>query len=136
VLPGGQSHADQPNWRPAETIEEYFANCREGLERYSDARAAKLLGCSRQQFQRGKLMAELPDDLFERLVTLRPVPSTKSLAQAAIALRRLENSIAEVERCPHCGHALRIRLLVNAQVQRVINDWLKEQTAGPPCTPP
>jgi hypothetical protein len=54
---GSHPHA-RPNWRPAETIDEYMSNCREGLEDFSDRRAAKLLGMTRIQLYRAKLMAE------------------------------------------------------------------------------
>ena len=30
--PGSHPHSDRPNWRPAETVEEYLNNVREGLE--------------------------------------------------------------------------------------------------------
>jgi hypothetical protein len=35
------------NWSPATTFEEYVRNVREGLEAYSDRRAARLLGWPR-----------------------------------------------------------------------------------------
>jgi hypothetical protein len=63
--PGGHPHSDQPNWRPADTIVDYLANCREGLEEYSDRKAAKLWGISRAELWRWKLIGELPEDLFE-----------------------------------------------------------------------
>jgi hypothetical protein len=31
MLPGEHSHSDRPNWRPAETADDYFSNCKEGL---------------------------------------------------------------------------------------------------------
>ena len=83
--PGSHPHEDRPNWRRAETIDEYVNNCREGLEQYSDRRAAKLFGVSRAKLWRMQLMAEIPEDLFDRLLQLRPVPSTKALALIAQA---------------------------------------------------
>jgi hypothetical protein len=71
------SHHNGRNWRPAETFDEYLRNCREGLEERSDRRAAKLLGWSRIHFYRVRLMAELPDDLFEMLLAAG-VRSTKT----------------------------------------------------------
>src|SRR5438132_11901850 len=69
--PGSHPHADRPNWRPANTLEDYIANCQEGLEQYSDRRAAKLFGVSRMEIYRWQLMASLPDDLVERLFAAR-----------------------------------------------------------------
>jgi hypothetical protein len=125
--PGSHPHSDQPNWRPAETIDDYLQNCREGLETYSDRRAAKLFGTSRAELWRWKLMAELPDDLvdyiFAESTKVDLKPSTKALAQIAIALRRGTN-LAEVERCPHCGGTLRIRALVGDKLAEIVNRWL------------
>jgi hypothetical protein len=53
------------NWSPAETFGDYVRNCREGLEPWSERRAAKLLGISRAELWRWKLTAELPEDLFD-----------------------------------------------------------------------
>jgi hypothetical protein len=98
--PGNHSHSDRPNWHPAETAEEYFRNCDEGLEQYSDRRMAKLLGMSRTMLWRAKLVAELPRDLFETLVESSPPPSAKQLAQIALALRREGNDVTHAECCP------------------------------------
>jgi len=73
--PGSHPHSDRPNWQQAETIADYARNIREGLEEYSDRRAAKLLGRSRIHVYRAKLMAELPNALFERLLGRRLIKS-------------------------------------------------------------
>jgi hypothetical protein len=65
--PGSHPHSDRPNWQPAETIGDYLQNCREGLENYSDRRAAKLLGVPRIAIQRWKLMASLPKGLLDHI---------------------------------------------------------------------
>ena len=57
---GSHPHSDRPNWQPAETLDDYARNCREGLEDDSDRRAAQLLGRSRMAVYRAKLMAGLP----------------------------------------------------------------------------
>ena len=79
------------NWQPAETIEDYYRNIEDGLEEYSDRRAAKLMGVSRAWIWRAKLIASLPRDLFELLLADKPtrghVPSTKELANIARALQ-------------------------------------------------
>jgi hypothetical protein len=127
--PGSHPHADRPNWRPAETIDEYLSNCREGLEEYSDRRTAKLFGISRAELWRWKLMAKIPEDLLERLLTVRPMPSTKSLALIAQTL--LDGKLdPDVECCPHCGGVLRFRRRVSAEAARVVARWLAEQQDG------
>jgi len=46
-FPESNLYVDRPNWRPAETFDEYLRNCRAGLEAYSARRMAKLMGFSR-----------------------------------------------------------------------------------------
>jgi hypothetical protein len=121
--PGSHPHSDRPNWQPAETIDDYARNIREGLEEYSDRRAAKLLGRSRIHVYRAKLMAELPDALFERLLDA-DVVSSKALANVALALRRNDPQSADVERCPHCGGVLRVRAHLSKKERMVIAEWL------------
>lgn len=117
-------HADQVNWRPATTIDDYVRNCREGLERYTDARAAKLLGVPAVTAWRWKAMSEIPGDLFERLLASRDVKaSRKSLSQVAQALRG--GVVREdVERCPHCGEALRVRARIPQPYRKIVDQWL------------
>src|SRR6266581_1984092 len=120
--PGSHPHSDRPNWRPAETIEDYIRNCRESLEQYSDRRMAKLLGIPRVQLWRWQLMAELPEGLLDRLFEAarkrkRPT-STKELAHIALALRRGLDAFfqSEAECCPHCGEVLRVRRPFGAEM--------------------
>ncbi len=132
--PGSHPHADQPNWRPAATLDDYLHNCREGLEQYSDRRVAKLLGVSRIELWRWQLMARLPKDLFERLLALgRENPKarlgTKGFAQVALALLGHAKPF-DVETCPHCGGVLRIRRWINAEVWQVVENWLQEPDAA------
>jgi hypothetical protein len=112
VLPGEHSHADRPNWRPAESIEEYLANCREGLEKYSEKHACELLGVTRIQLWRIRIMASIPDSLFDFILMRARTKgiriTTKMLAQVGHALSSGNNQ-AEVECCPHCGSVLRAR---------------------------
>ena len=79
--PGSHPHSDRPNWRQAETLDEYLANCREGLEQYSDRRAAKLMGVSRSlpheidrdvQRHREALAERTPMDAAITRMALRP----------------------------------------------------------------
>jgi len=66
--PGSHPNADQPNWRPASTSGDYTRNREEGMESYSERHVAKLLGISRAELWHWKLMADLPEDLFEALM--------------------------------------------------------------------
>jgi hypothetical protein len=129
--PGSHPHSDRPNWRPAETIDEYVANCRDGLEQYSDRHAAKLLGVPRVHVYRMRLAAEISDDLFERLLEKpsRP-PGLKQLAAVALALRSGE-LIRDAERCSHCGGVVRVRARISSEMVEIVNAWLAEQGGAP-----
>lgn len=123
--PGSHPHADRKNWKPAETGGEYLANCREGLESYSERRMAKLLGSSRVQLYRAKLMAELPEELFELLLA-NDVTSSRELANVARGLRG-KGPNGECERCPHCGYVLRLRGPWKPETARIVNEWIASQ---------
>ncbi len=103
-------------------------NCQAGLETYSDRRMAELMGVSRAHLWRTKLLAELPEDLFERLLTERRtagrMPSLKGLANVALALRG--NMKVEAEHCRHCGGLLRLRERASAKTSRVVVQWLED----------
>lgn len=127
--PGSQGF-DGRNWQPATTPEEYVRNCRDGLEEYSDRRMAKLLGVPRIELYRMKMMAAIPEDLFEQLLAAG-VDSTKAFAQIGVALRRGEpEKLAGVELCPHCGSVVRLRWYVGRKAGRVIAAWFKEKFGG------
>ncbi len=121
--PRSHPHADQPNWRPASTFMDYIRNCQKGLEPYSDRRAAKLLGISRAELWRWKLMAELPEALFEALLNAERKPSVKALAAVGQAFKG-GGKEADVEKCPHCGGVLRVRLRVSAKYRKIVDGWL------------
>ncbi len=136
--PGSHPHSDRPNWQPAETADDYMRNCREGLETFSERRMAKLLGWSRTHpkllgwsrthLWRAKLMAEIPEELFNRLLAeSNHVPSAKELANVARALNGA-GPPHDVERCPHCGEVIRERGGWRPITARIVNEWLSEQT--------
>jgi hypothetical protein len=115
------------NWSPAETFDDYMRNCKEGLETWSDRRAVKLMGWSRMGLYRARLMAKLPEDLFEALlVTGRKCPSSRTLANIARALHG--ELTRESERCPHCGEVLRIRNVCSPELAEVVNQWLANRS--------
>ena len=126
--PGSHPHSDRPNWQPAETANDYLRNCQEGLEAYSDRHVAKLLGWSRAHLWRAKLMAEIPEELFERLLARADhAPSTKELANVARALNGHEPT-HDTEHCPHCGEVLRVRGIWRPGTAKIVNEWLRERT--------
>jgi hypothetical protein len=120
---GGSPGSHGRNWSPAETAGDYLRNCREGLEEYSERRMAKLMGWSRAQMWRARLMAELPDELFDTLLAADQYPSSKSLAAVALALRRGE-ARGNAECCPRCGYVVRIRGAVSDAYLAIVNRWL------------
>jgi hypothetical protein len=83
---------------------------------------------SRMQVYRARPMAELPEDLFERLLDVG-VLSAKALAQIALAVKRGDPLAGEAEHCPHCGGLLRRRLHVSAAARAAIRAWLTERAA-------
>ena len=126
VLPGEHPHSDRRNWRRAETPEEYLANCREGLERYSDKRFAQILGEPRIYVHRARAVADIPKDLFERLVDEGP-PSETMMAYIGQAIR--EGVWPEdIDACPCCGHVLRKRHRVSERYRDFVNEWLRTKT--------
>lgn len=64
-LPGEHPHSDQPNWKPADNADDYFNNCKEGLEKFSHRRACKLIGINLAHSWRIRLAAELPEELLK-----------------------------------------------------------------------
>lgn len=123
--PGGHPHSDKPNWKPADNADDYLSNCNAGLETYSDRRMAELFGCSRIDLWRAKRIAELPEELFERLLT-GGIGSSKALAAAAHVLSGADMA-AETECCPHCGGVLRRRAHISEKAARIIDAWLAQQ---------
>jgi hypothetical protein len=124
---GGSPGSQWRNWSPATNIDDYLRNCREGLETYSDRHAAGLLGWSRAMVWRAKLVNDLPRDLFEALISeeRRSVPSVRELAKISLALQG--RSAAEIDRCPHCGAALRVRSVCIAESAAIVDRWLATQ---------
>jgi hypothetical protein len=124
--PGSHPHSDRPNWRPAETADEYLQNCREGLEKFSQRRLSELMGTSRIDLWRWKQMAKLPDELYDHIFNEAKKAgirlSTKALAQVAVALERGSN-LAEIEACPYCGGVLRARRLVSKKLAVIVGAW-------------
>jgi hypothetical protein len=80
-----------------------------------------------------KLMASIPDDLFNRLLAAGREAgrsaSTKALAQVGHFLSG-DTKDLDVETCPHCGGVLRVRGRLRADLAKVVADWLVEKRAG------
>jgi hypothetical protein len=116
---------DQPNWRPGETSDEYLANCREGLEDYSDRRFAKLMGWPCAHLHRVKLTAAIPDDLFDKLLGAGCL-SVTALSDVGAFLSGA-GIVKEIERCPHCREALRVRRRMSKPIREIVRAWLRER---------
>ena len=85
---------------------------------------------SRVKLWRWKLMAEIPEDLFERLLDdtrkRGKMTSTRELANVARALKGKGSGEAEI--CPHCGGLLRIRGGFSNETAQTVATWLQDQT--------
>ena len=132
VRPGAHPHSDRPNWQPAETIEDYFQNIHEGLETFTEKRVAELLGTGRKAVWRSRMMGYIPEGLFERLLSLGIPLSVSELASIGQLYRDVggdgyeRKKIREVERCPHCGEVLRVRLKIRPSTREAIKQWADE----------
>ena len=124
--PGSHPHVDRPNWHPANNLSDYLRNCEAGLEVFSDSHLANLMRVSRAHVWRMRLIADLPDDLFDLLLKLHPVPTTSELASISRALSGQSLSHG-ADFCPHCGGLLRIRRRWRDSAARVVNDWIQAQ---------
>lgn len=88
--------------------------------------AYSLTGMSRMQLYRARLMADLPEELFERLITgLGHETSAKELANVALALQGKIKF--QTEHCPHCGGHLRTRSPFQGDTLQIVRVWLREQ---------
>ena len=133
MLPGEHPHSDRPNWRPAETVEEYLLNVREGLEKHSVERMTKLLDMNRTHAWRARQLTYIPEVLFGRLA--RAGIRTRQLAQIGLAFARDGNQPAEIERCPHCREVIRVRWLIGRRAQKVIQQWIDDGMPDAPEQP-
>jgi hypothetical protein len=125
--PGSHPHADQPNWQPPADIGSYLANCRDGSEQFSERRAALLLGWPRIAVWRARLMANIPEDLFDRLLE-NGSPGSRQLALIGALFTDSAAPVGdEIERCPHCTGVLRTRAGISPEATAIISDWLDEQ---------
>ena len=128
--PGSHPHSHRPNWQPAETVEEYLRNCQDGLETYSEHRMAKLMGGSRVWLWRAKMMAEIPEDLFNTLLDAAD-KARKPISQKQLAIigQVFSGGTAkrEIETCPCCGYVLRVRAPVPKHLANVVLEYLSKQ---------
>ncbi len=120
--PGSHSHADQPNWRPAVTADEYLNNCSEGLEVYSERRMAKLMGVPR--FSCGGAYRKQQSHLNYSKSCSKPSAARRSWPPSALC------SLAQIwpwkkEHCPHCGEVRSVKARFSKQHELILRDWFK-----------
>src|SRR5438105_2488735 len=86
--PGSHPYSDRPNWRPGdddvdELLTEKIADAlRDGK---SERHLAKLLGLSRMQLWRARMMAQIPEPLLERLHEARRTGRIRQLSSKLLA---------------------------------------------------
>src|SRR5262245_47273795 len=132
--PGSHPHSERPNWQPGDDDAEelQLQKIKDALrDGKSERQIAKLLGVSRMMFWRGRLISAIPDGLLERLFRARV--GTKAL----IYIARLgcdPNNIpaVEIERCPHCGHALRARNKSILRALDIMQQWIRDGSPDEP----
>jgi hypothetical protein len=133
--PGSHPHVDRPNWRPGDDdadellIQKIGDALRDGA---SERHFAKLLGLSRVHLWRCHMAAQIPEPLLERLCEARRAGlikslTVKSLAAIGRALQDGEPLRGKVERCPNCGHTLRVRLDISSAALRIVCEWIAEK---------
>lgn len=105
-----------------------MANCREGLEKYSERRFAELAGMQRTLVHRMKMMSRIPKDLFDQLMLMKKV-STKEMATIG-ALLAGKTPAVDAPRCWSCGAVQRERKPMSAEAEKTLNEWLasKQET--------
>ena len=106
--PGEHPHGDRRNF----TVDDYLRMCRDGEAEFSLSECARLMGVSRMYLHRCMSMANTPAKVFEEIVAdMR----RRGRAQSTTAItdeikRRTGCAKVYVDRCPHCGGALRERV--------------------------
>jgi len=80
------------------------------------------------QLWRGRMMGQIPEPLFGRLSAAGY--RSRTLAAIGRALQDGELLRGEVERCPNCGHKLRVRPDIPQAAIKIVSDWLEEQDGG------
>jgi hypothetical protein len=134
--PGSHPHSDRPNWRPGdddadELLRQKIADAlRDGK---SERHLAKLLELPRTTLWRGKKLAAIPDGLYERLAYAHV--GRKAMIYIGRYCETGELPGVETERCPHCGHKLRVRAVGIRRAIDVLNKWIDDGRPEPPPTP-
>jgi hypothetical protein len=122
------------NWRPGDDdsedllLQKLLDALRDGK---SEREVAKLLNVPRTLFWHAKKLNAIPQGLFERLLAARV--GAKALTYIG---RLCEHGVeelppVEVERCPACGHLLRVRSAGLKRALDVYNKWITDGQPGP-----
>jgi hypothetical protein len=126
--PGSHPHADRPNWRKAETFEEYIINVPEGLEPFSQRRCASLISVSRKKLWEMDLMGSVPKELWERLVKAGAATTSSAMVNIAEPSKKAKcfersSAVLTADEVPR----MRSRMTEKASV--IVNAWIDEQRA-------
>jgi hypothetical protein len=120
-------HPDRRNWRPGdddadELLTQKVADAiRDGA---SERQMAKLLGWSRAHMWRAKQVSQIPEELFDRLRAAGV--GNREIVAVGRALKDGEIFRRDVECCPNCGHAVRVRPAIKPSTRKIVADWLDE----------
>jgi hypothetical protein len=130
--PGGHPHNDRPNWQPGDddTDELLTQKIRDAIrDGVSERKMAKLLGIPRSQLWKGKAMAAIPEDLFNRLMAARV--GGRALVYIGRFFTDPDNPPnVETECCPNCGQLLRTRNKAILRAFDIVQQWHRDGRSG------
>jgi hypothetical protein len=125
-------HPDRRNWRPGDddaADELQFQKLQDAIRDGASERAiSKLLGLNRARMWRAKMIANIPDELFDRLSAARV--GRREIVGVGRALKDGELLRSDVECCPNCGHRLRLRPAIKQSTMKIVADWMDEKAAA------
>jgi hypothetical protein len=134
--PSGSPGSHRRNWQPGDDdreeplLQKLADMLRDGK---SEREIASLLDIPRALIWRAKLYAAIPQELCDRLLDAR-VGSKAMIYIGRLCANGTDNlPPVEIERCPHCGHQLRVRAKAIKRAIDIFNLWIND---GKPTTRP
>jgi len=132
MTPNGSPGSQLRNWRPGdddaeELLHQKIADAlRDGK---SERQIAKLLGLPRALIWRGKKLAAIPAGLLERLFQARV--GARAMLYIGRCYESGEAAPIETERCPNCGHVLRVRAKAIRKAVDIMTQWVEDGRPSP-----